>query len=712
MKVLTVNLLCLTIVSLCCCNLVYAQHPSVSIRVTSPEGKALAGIELGIRGSDLTSPPTNKKGITKVRLPSQIHAGDIVCLQVMGARKDLILISPLNGCLVLPFTGHSQNPVSIIAVNRGKQSILEEELKSGKDQLIRDALSLARRFYEQGNYQQSVNSYREALVLRPDDAEILNGLGLALTKISNYEQAEAVYQRSLAIREQTLGEKHPDVARTLNDLGELLYTEGRYDQAQVLFERALIITENKPGIGDISATSLNSLGAVYAKKGDYKRAIDLYQRALEIRNSQENPDLAYTLNNLGNVYRSMGQFDQAKVVYERALAIFNKTLGATHPEVALLLDNLAVLYFDRGDYVQAELLLKRALEIKERAGADNIDVAYSLNNLAVLYIKRNDYALAEGYLRRSLAIREKALGSKDPNVAYSIGNLGDLYYLKGDYSKAEPLYQRALSILEESLGQEHPASATFMKRLGRLYVAKGDYAHAELLYKRALKVEEKTLGPDQVVIASTLDDYADLLSKMNRVEEAQILRARVKLIRGKMSRDDIAKPFKPFLLDSQYYPSGWMGDIVGEDGKVIITTEAATIEGRPAVATKIDYKKGNKGWAGIYWQHPDGNWGDRVGFSLVGAKKISFYAKGERGGEVVEFISGGISGEGKSYQDGFRKSTGAVVLNATWTKYIIDLSDLKDAQLSSVIGAFGWVGSGGFDKDGHLVTYIADLKVE
>jgi hypothetical protein len=173
---------------------------------------------------------------------------------------------------------------------------------------------------------------------------------------------------------------------------------------------------------------------------------------------------------------------------------------------------------------------------------------------------------------------------------------------------------------------------------------------------------------------------------------------------------DQAPPFKPFPLSSAYYPSGWMGD--NARSQLNVSKQDATIDGKNFVGTRIEYKRGDKGWAGIYWQHPDGNWGDRIGLSLVGAKQISFYAKGERGGEIVEFISGGISSEGKPYQDRFRKSTGEVVLKSTWTKYVIDLSDLKDAQLLSVIGAFCWVGSGGFDKDGRLVTYIADLKVE
>src|SRR5215218_5451889 len=98
MKVRTLNLLCFTIIVLGCCKLAYAQGPSLSIRVTGAEGKPVAGAELSIKGNDLTSRPTNKKGITLVKVPAQIHGGDIVCLQVKGSRKDLILISPLNGC--------------------------------------------------------------------------------------------------------------------------------------------------------------------------------------------------------------------------------------------------------------------------------------------------------------------------------------------------------------------------------------------------------------------------------------------------------------------------------------------------------------------------------------------------------------------------------------------------------------------------------------
>ncbi len=172
--------------------------------------------------------------------------------------------------------------------------------------------------------------------------------------------------------------------------------------------------------------------------------------------------------------------------------------------------------------------------------------------------------------------------------------------------------------------------------------------------------------------------------------------------------------FQPFALDSKYFPSGWMGNVTGVDGTgtLVVSKQAVTIEGKPAAETRIEYKQGReKGWAGIYWQHPDKNWGDKPGLNLKGAKRISFYAKGERGGELVEFISGN-NDSGKQHQDKFKLSIGPFPLTKTWTKYTIDLSQLKEQQLASVIGAFAWVASGGFDKDGRLVTYIADLRIE
>ena len=169
---------------------------------------------------------------------------------------------------------------------------------------------------------------------------------------------------------------------------------------------------------------------------------------------------------------------------------------------------------------------------------------------------------------------------------------------------------------------------------------------------------------------------------------------------------EIIKVSLPFALETQFYPSGWMGD--GEFGTKYLSFrhEASMVDGRDVMIIRIEYRQGPRGWAGIYWQYPDGNWGQKPGKSLVGAKRISFYAKGERGGEIVEFKSGGITGN--RYQDTFEKTLGKQRLSNSWTRYVIDLSK---EDLSNVIGAFAWVAAGS-DNNGHIIFYIANLIVE
>ncbi len=146
--------------------------------------------------------------------------------------------------------------------------------------------------------------------------------------------------------------------------------------------------------------------------------------------------------------------------------------------------------------------------------------------------------------------------------------------------------------------------------------------------------------------------------------------------------------FSPRSLDSEFFPSGWMGDAEKGDAFLTISTVAEKINGNSAVATCFSYTRGDEGWAGVYWLYPERNWGDHPGLNLQGASSIKFFARGQNGGEVVEFISGGVKGE---HTDKYRVSTGRKALNTDWTAY--DLT-LKGKDLSSVIGGFAWSAPG------------------
>ena len=157
---------------------------------------------------------------------------------------------------------------------------------------------------------------------------------------------------------------------------------------------------------------------------------------------------------------------------------------------------------------------------------------------------------------------------------------------------------------------------------------------------------------------------------------------------------------------NHYIPSGWMGDygdIKFNDG---FTTGPQSGKSCIKVTYNAKLSQG-AGWAGIYWQNPANNWGTRDGgFDLTGAKNLSFWAKGEKGGEVIaEFKMGGITGE---YGDSDSDGIGPITLTKDWKKYVIDL---KGLDLSYISGGFCWVASKMDNPDG-MTFYLDEIVYE
>lgn len=157
--------------------------------------------------------------------------------------------------------------------------------------------------------------------------------------------------------------------------------------------------------------------------------------------------------------------------------------------------------------------------------------------------------------------------------------------------------------------------------------------------------------------------------------------------------------------------SGWMGD--GKSGRKCIRLEEACRTNRysPPACIKVIYTDyGSDRWGGIYWQNRQDNWGEKPGWDLskAGYRSVTFWARGERGNEIVEFKAGGIDATGMRYKDSFEVSLGRVVLTRDWRQYKMSL---EGKNLSSVIGGFCWVASQPANPDG-LTFYLDDIRFE
>jgi len=194
----------------------------------------------------------------------------------------------------------------------------------------------------------------------------------------------------------------------------------------------------------------------------------------------------------------------------------------------------------------------------------------------------------------------------------------------------------------------------------------------------------------------------------------------IKRPKRKVSKVDLTAPFSVYAdgssEDNHFQPSGYMGD--WRDISVDRDHRANPHSGESC--TKIVYTPnklytpgGIQGWAGIYWQFPVNNWGEYPGYGIKGASKLTFWARGEDGGEYAQFKVGGINAGRRNEERPYEDSLGPVEtlwmpLTKEWKQYEIDLSR---ESLENVSGGFCWVTNIDHSHMGCTI-YLDDIKFE
>jgi hypothetical protein len=157
------------------------------------------------------------------------------------------------------------------------------------------------------------------------------------------------------------------------------------------------------------------------------------------------------------------------------------------------------------------------------------------------------------------------------------------------------------------------------------------------------------------------------------------------------------------VLKKPFFPTGWMGSTSAID------YDEAWNKGPHSGATCIRFSFSDpKGWSGIAWQYPANNWGDLgPGQDLTGAREVSFWARGESGGEVVKFEFGVIKpGSGRPNGDSAHVSLGKVTLTKEWQRFAIPLTGRNLTQIitcfyASIIG-----------RKTPIVIYLDDIIIQ
>jgi hypothetical protein len=154
------------------------------------------------------------------------------------------------------------------------------------------------------------------------------------------------------------------------------------------------------------------------------------------------------------------------------------------------------------------------------------------------------------------------------------------------------------------------------------------------------------------------------------------------------------------MKDAPFTPSGWMG----KTDAIALDPACTTSPHKGKTCMKLEYRAADI-FGGVVWQYPANDWGDKPDArDLSGAKRLSFWARGEKGGEKVEFKFG-ILDPGKKFADSASGST-TEELTTEWKNYSIDLAG-KD--MSKIKTGFCWVVAG---QRAPITFYLDDVRYE
>ncbi len=340
-----------------------------------------------------------------------------------------------------------------------------------------------------------------------------------------------VYQEMTARLEAELGPSHVFVGKALTKLGCMVILQGEYEEAELLLRRALAIVEKERDTASWSFMECsNGLVRLLLAQDRLGEAEALSRREVEIFDKPGQTAIYRhtALNDLGVVLLAQGRLGECEEMLRRSLAVSEEEIGPDKYETAGALGNLSKLLTRRHRYAEAEPLARRALEIQEKNyGPDHIDVAWVLSALAVTVASLGRYAEAEPQFRRALRIEQEALGPDHHDTARTMSNLGSLLHYLGRYAESEAMTRQALAAFVKRLGPDHRSTLKATADLAIVLTKQSRIAEAGQVALAAVARCEEKLGPGDPVTAEALYAAGLARSRQGRHAEAEgfLLRA-------------------------------------------------------------------------------------------------------------------------------------------------------------------------------------------
>lgn len=252
-------------------------------------------------------------------------------------------------------------------------------------------------YHKKGENELAVKSWKKALDIIPEDAEVHNFTGIGYHKLYKLEEAEKHFKEAVRL--------NPNYFQAYNNLGFVLYQKKDYENAYTAFENSLNINPDFEAArlnlkrtkaildGKLNSKVLELSEYASGFEWDLEKQIEIYKRILKLDSSYVEGH-----NNIAVAYFYSGSLDSAYYHLEMAVWLDNN-----YPEA---INNLGYIYKIGGKYEEAIALFLKAISIKPQ-------YIIALNNLGETYQLKGEYDNARRVFQTVLDLEPNNENAKD-----------------------------------------------------------------------------------------------------------------------------------------------------------------------------------------------------------------------------------------------------------------------------------------------------------
>lgn len=388
------------------------------------------------------------------------------------------------------------------------------EERAAADKLAEAARYLGESEIALGRYASAVTTFREGLVVKPDDGALLNGLGEALRRDGRFAESRGTLELLLASRLEVLGPDHPETLRTMASLANTLMDLGDSARARDLQEQVLEARLRLLGPESLETLHvLSNLARSLEDQGDRVSAGRIQERVLETAQrlfGLNHPFTVTAINNLAANLRGLGELTRPQALHEEALSLARRFFGPDHPETLITMGNLAEAYRLDGNLAAARKLNQEVLEARcGLLGSDHPATLVAMGNLAATLREQGDLDHARALEEEVLAAFLRLLGPDHSITLRAMAHLARTLKAAGDLSSAWELETQVLEDSRRVLVPEHPDTLGAMANMAETLRAQGDSARAFELQGLVLEARRRLFGPEHPGTLRAMESLAE-----------------------------------------------------------------------------------------------------------------------------------------------------------------------------------------------------------